>query len=387
MKIVQTNKAYFPKIGGIETTTMNLSEGFMKQYDDVVVSVLSCNDKRSYRTVHNRINNVDITYLPTFGFISSLPICPSYGAVLQTMKADILHIHEPFPLADLSFILFPWVRKNFSKIVVSWHSDIVRQKWALWMYRPLLRRFLKKVDTILVSNPNLVEYSDFLSHYKDKCKVVPHGINLNWVEDRTSRIQHIEQIQSKHAHPLVLFVGRLVYYKGIQYLVDAMKQLPSASLVIIGSGPLEAKIKQQIIRYRLEKRITILPQLSEEELHSYYDACDVFVLPSIEKSEAYGLVQIEAMACGKPVISTELHTGTSYINQHGTTGFVVPPRDSMSIANAIRTLTEDESLRCLMGKNAKARAVQEFTTEKMVERTYDVYKKLLSVENGGELKP
>ncbi len=378
MRIVQTNKAYYPKVGGMETTTMNLSEGLMRQYNDVVVNVLSCNDKCSYKTIRKRINNVEITYVPTFGFLSSLPISPSYVTALKKMRGEILHIHEPFPLADLSLVVFPWLRKNFSKIVVSWHSDIVRQKWALSLYRPVLHRFLQEVDSILVSNPNLLEYSEFLPRYKDKCKIVPHGINLDWVGNRMHRIQNIEKIQKQYGNPLVLFVGRLVYYKGLQYLIDAMDILHNASLIIIGSGPLEMQMKRQIIRLGLEKRITILPPLTEEELHSFYDACDVFVLPSVEKSEAYGLVQIEAMACGKPVISTELHTGTSYINQHEKTGFVVPPRDSRSIASAIQTLTENESLKISMGEKAKVRAFQEFTNEKMVKRTYDIYKELLS---------
>jgi glycosyltransferase involved in cell wall biosynthesis len=128
----------------------------------------------------------------------------------------------------------------------------------------------------------------------------------------------------------------------------------------------------------LEKRIHILPEVDEETLHSFYEACDMFVLPSVEKSETYGIVQIEAMACGKPIICTELNTGTTFINQQGTTGLVVPPRDSKSLAEAIKNLAYDDSLRCDLGEKARQRALSEFTAEKMVERTFKVYNDLLN---------
>ncbi len=172
-------------------------------------------------------------------------------------------------------------------------------------------------------------------------------------------------------------MGRLVYYKGIQYLIDAINQVPDVSLVIIGSGPLKKELLNQIRALNLEKRIHILPEVDEETLRSFYEACDIFVLPSVEKSETYGIVQIEAMACGKPVICTELKTGTTFINQNGITGLVVPPRDSRALADAINSLANNGSLRSELGNNAKQRALNELAAEKMVERTYKVYNDLL----------
>jgi rhamnosyl/mannosyltransferase len=180
-----------------------------------------------------------------------------------------------------------------------------------------------------------------------------------------------------HGTPLILFVGRLVYYKGLQYLVEAMSALPTAKLVIIGAGPLQGSLKRQIRLAGCAERITILPHMDADELHAYYEACDVFVLPSIEKTEAYGLVQIEAMASGKPVVSTELHTGTTFVNQDRVSGLAVPPRDAGALAQAIGTLLEDEPLRSRLGRQAEVRALKEFTTERMVERTYRIYQQLL----------
>lgn len=376
MKVVQTNKAYYPKVGGIETTITNLSEGLVKDYN-VLVKVLTCNDQRTVNYVTKRLNGVDIIYLPTFGFVASLPISAAYMKSLSKLDGDILHVHEPFPWADLSYVFSSKIRKNFSHLVVSWHSDIVRQKWALSFYRPYIHKFLKLADKILVSNANLIEYSEYLPEYKSKCEVIPLGAKLDWVNNSSNRSDRVKKIKSEYASPLVLFVGRLVYYKGIQYLIDAINQVPDVSLVIIGSGPLKKELLNQIRKLNLEKRINILPEVDEETLHSFYEACDIFVLPSVEKSETYGIVQIEAMACGKPVICTELKTGTTFINQQGTTGLVVPPRDSKALSEAINNLANNVSLRDELGKNARQRALNELTAKKMVERTYKVYNDLL----------
>ena len=376
MKIVQTNKAYYPKVGGIETTITNLSEGLVKNHN-VSVEVLTCNNQRSIEYVKKKLNGVEVTYLPTFGFVASLPISVAYFNSLSRLTGDILHVHEPFPWADLSYLFSQKIRKNFSHLVVSWHSDIVRQKWALSIYRPFIHNFLSYADKILVSNKNLIESSEFLPDYKSKCGVIPIGTNLNWLKQSGTRIKFVNRIREKYGTPLILFVGRLVYYKGANYLIDAICKIPAVSLVIIGSGPLEKELKIQITRLNLQGRVHILPEVEEETLHSFYEACDIFVLPSVEKSETYGIVQIEAMACGKPVICTELKTGTTFINQHEKTGLVVPPRDSKLLAEAIKKLVHNNSLRCELGENAKERAMNEFTAEKMVDRTYNVYNELL----------
>ena len=155
------------------------------------------------------------------------------------MNGDILHVHEPFPWADLSYLFSSKIRKNFSHLVVSWHSDIVRQKWALSFYRPYIRKFLIMADKILVSNSNLIEYSEYLPDFRFKCEVIPLGTKLDWIQDSVNRADQIKNIKNDYGSRLVLFVGRLVYYKGIRYLIDAINQVADVSLVIIGSGPLK----------------------------------------------------------------------------------------------------------------------------------------------------
>src|SRR6266705_2590625 len=153
MKIVQTNKAYFPLIGGVETTVANLSEGLARM-DGITVEVLTCHGERSFSRSSSTVRGVPVTYMPTWARIASLPISPSYGFSLAKLQGDILHIHEPFPLADLSLLFWPSIKKNFSRVVLSWHSDIVRQRWALAIYAPVIRKLLDAADSILVGSPN-----------------------------------------------------------------------------------------------------------------------------------------------------------------------------------------------------------------------------------------
>jgi rhamnosyl/mannosyltransferase len=157
-----------------------------------------------------------------------------------------------------------------------------------------------------------------------------------------------------------------------------MKMIKDAKLTIIGSGPLKDKIISQINNFQLNDRINILPEVDEETLHNYYKNCDLLILPSVEKSETYGIVQIEGMACGKPIICTEIGTGTTYINEHNITGLVVPPRNSKALAEAINSLISNDKLRLELGANGKKKAFKEFTSAKMVQRTFELYKEVLN---------
>ncbi|MDP1676917.1 MAG: glycosyltransferase [Bacteroidota bacterium] len=378
MKIVHTNKAYYPLIGGVETIVANIVEG-LASVKRTGVELLVCNNLHSFSIKRKLINGVNVTYVPMWMKIASLPISPSYPFYLLKFKGDIIHIHEPFPLADISVLLFlPFIRKNFSRIVVSWHSDIVRQKWALWIYSFLLHSFLKKVDLIIVATPNHISSSKFLQRYSQKCEIIPYGLKLDWVNDAESRYNEVKSIREKYGTPLLLFVGRLVYYKGIKYLVDALVSLPNVNLIIIGTGPLYNELQNQINSNGLGERVSILCNVSDSDLYSFYEACDIFVLPSTEPSEAFGLVQVEAMACGKPVVSTNLGTGVSFVNQNGITGITVQPRDSKALAEAINLLIVDSSFRETLGKNAKYRAFKEFNVESMVEKVFNTYEILLN---------
>jgi glycosyltransferase involved in cell wall biosynthesis len=260
--------------------------------------------------------------------------------------------------------------------VLTYHSDIVRQKVALEFYKPYLRRVLQEVDLVIASSPNMVEHSPFLSEVSHKCRVVPFGIDVEKFASTPSVERRAAELREGHDRPIVLFVGRLIYYKGAEVLVRAMAKV-DADLVMIGSGPLERSLRELAAEMKVADRTTFLGGQPLDELVAWYHAADVFCLPSIARSEAFGLVQLEAHAAGTPVVSTDLTTGVPFVNQHEETGLVVPPDDPRALAEALRALVGDESLRERYGARALERVRAAFTIDRMVDDTLCVYREAL----------
>jgi rhamnosyl/mannosyltransferase len=237
-------------------------------------------------------------------------------------------------------------------------------------------RMLKKAQRIIVTSPHYLASSVLLKKFQEKCVVIPLGIDLRKF-DKKGCEKEIAAIRSQYGGRIVLFVGRLTHYKGVRYLLEAMKEV-SGRLLIIGTGELERQLRNQVKRNNLRTKVHFLGELGEEEVVPFFHACDLLVLPSITRNEAFGLVQLEAMACGKPVISTHLETGVQYVNQTGVTGFIVPPRDSEALAGAINRLLEDEKLRTRMGIEGRRRVEREFTKERMAWGTLKLYEEVLA---------
>lgn len=376
LRVLLVNKAYYPHIGGIETVVQYLAEGMMHK-SKIHVEVLACGGNR--RTEIRHVNGVSVRYVAQWATLFSLPVSPTFPLWLQKYSGNILHIHEPFPLADLSVLtLQEKIFSSFDKVVVSWHSDIVRQKWIMPLYGPLLHRFLSGVDRIIVATPHHIRSSNYLPEYHDKCEVIPYGIPLNQYERDSEANEEVEQLRAQIGTPILLFVGRLVHYKGVEYLIEAMQYLQDCRLVIVGTGPLESDLRKLAAELEVDESMTFRSDLPERELTKLYHACDIFVLPSIEPSEAFGIVQLEAMACGKPVVSTNLETGVTYVNEHGKTGLTVPPQDAEALAGAIQKLLEDPVLCRALGEYAQKRVRAEFSTKSMVDRTCEFYEGLLN---------
>jgi rhamnosyl/mannosyltransferase len=260
------------------------------------------------------------------------------------------------------------------RTVITYHSDIVKQRTLLRLYDPFLRRTLARADRIIAASPNYVQSSPYLRRVAEKCRIVPYGVD-------GARFAHPEPLavtalRQKYGEPLVLFVGLFRYYKGLTYLVEAMRDVP-AHLVLVGAGPLDGELREQVRRDRLDDKVHFAGVVADNDLPSFYHACDVFVLPSSQRSEAFGISQIEAMCCAKPIVCTELGTGTSFVNVDGETGFVVPPRDPLALAAALTKLLTDNELRGRMGHAARRRAAEQFSKEDMIERTEAVYREVL----------
>lgn len=369
-RILQVNKLYAPYIGGIETVVRNLSENIVGHCD---VQVLVCQPRG--RMARDVVNGVNVTRAGSMGICLSMPVSLSYPFLLRDYlrRADLVHLHHPFPLGELSALVF----NPSGKMVLTWHGAILRQKMLAKLYRPFLSRLLDRVAAIILLYPGAHLQSDLLERRSHKCHVIPPGIEAHDYECDEPRRHEAETIRSRHGDNLVLFVGRLVYYKGLQHLIAAMP-LVRGRLLIVGDGPLRGSLQKQAAELGVADRVCFLGRLDDSQLKAAFHACDVFVLPSTHPSEAFGMVQLEAMACRKPVVNTRLGTGVPYASLDGVTGLTVEPANPKALAEAINTLLADSELRRVYGENGRKRVLQEFTVQLMAERTLQVYRSVLA---------
>ncbi len=368
MKILQINKLYHPVIGGIETAVRQIAEG-MNSTDGFKIDVLVCNN--TFKTVDENINGVSVIRASSPGILFSMPVSTSFILLLKNMWAeyDILHVHLPFPLAELAL----WLVRPKNGIIITYHSDIVRQRFISSSIGWLHTWVLNRAERIVVSSPNIIKSSPLLGDFGSKCDVIPFGVDIDRFNPHRGSRHKIEQIKREYGGKIVLFIGRLVYYKGLEYLIRAMKGI-DARLLIIGEGPLKKTLANEVRKNGLENSVSFIPYQPHEELINFYLASSAFVLPSVYRSEAFGITILEAMACGLPVISTELCTGTSYANQDGVTGFVVPPGDSRAINTALKKLLSDHTLLSGMGSAARRRVETNFTINDMLNGYKKLYK-------------
>ncbi len=369
MRILHLYKDYFPVVGGIENHIRLLAEAQAARGHAVSVLVTS----RERHTRVETLNGVRVIFAARLATISSAPISLAFTEQLRRESPDVLHLHFPYPWGELSDYFFGRARKR----VLTYHSDIVRQKISRVLYMPLRQRVLARVDKIIATSPNYIATSPVLTRWKDKCVVVPLGIDPRPFESSTLCGTADERKYSTEGrgrgNPQLLFVGRLRYYKGLNYLLEALTKIPKAVLIVVGTGPMEREMKELAPVLGVADRVNFVGDVSDDELPRFFQGCDVFVLPASERSEAFGAVQLEAMAAGKPVVSCDVGTGVAWVNQNEVTGLVVPPRDSTALAQAITRLIRDPALREKMGAAGRARVRAEFTVEKMVEGVISVY--------------
>jgi glycosyltransferase involved in cell wall biosynthesis len=379
MQILHIYKDYFPLLGGIENHVRLLAEGQASRGHAVSVLVTS-RDRHSHIEM---IGGVRVVFAARLATISSAPISLALPRLLSSEKPDIVHLHFPYPWGELAHYFFG----HAGKTVLTYHSDIVRQRYLRLLYSPLMQRVLSGADTIIGTSPNYIASSTVLARWRKKCVVVPLGIDTFPYSSTTSRralSDHQRASPSrgekeKEAQGVVLFVGHLRYYKGLNYLLQALRELPGTRLIVVGEGPMEGPWKKLASELGVGRRADFVGQVADSDLPSYYAACDVFVLPCSERSEAFGVVQLEAMASGRPVVSCDVGTGVAWVNQNGVTGLVVPPRDPVALANAIRRVLGEKGLAEKMGIAGRERVHTNFTASSMVEGVMRVYENTLGV--------
>jgi len=362
LRVLHVGKFFHPARGGIETYVKTVCDGLRGHVD---VQVLVANPVA--RTVRERVGDVPVTRVASFGQVASVALTPRLPALLGRYDVDVVHLHAPNPLAELAYLWSPLARR--SRLVVTWHSDVVRQRWFGALYRPLSRRLLARADAICVATPNHVASSALLPAYADKIHLCAFGVEPDAAHADGRTVQALRARYGRR--PLVLGVGRLVYYKGFELLLEAMVGL-DATLVLVGDGPLRGRLEQRVAALGLRDRVQLVGE--QDDVRPWFAACDVFVLPSTHRSEAFGIVQIEAMAFAKPVVSTRLGTGVEWVNRHGETGLVVPVGDVAALRDAIGWLLADPVRRTVMGARAARRVHREFTAHKAAADLLTVYR-------------
>ena len=354
----------YDSFGGVENFIEQVSYGTSKHqiHNEFIAISKSPIEKEIYikdLKVHLCKDDLDFASTPF-----SLSAIKKFKKIINNF--DIVHYHFPYPFSDLLNIL----TRNKKKYIITYHSDIVKQKFLLKLYYPLMKYHLNGAEKIITTSPNYLESSKILQHYKDKVEVIPCGIDESALENYSSVL--VDKYKNKYGEKFFFFVGRHVYYKGLKYLIEASKGC-DYPIVIAGSGALTKDLTNLVKKYNLEN-VHLIGEVSDEEKYSLLKACYAFVFPSHLRSEAFGLSLLEGSMFGKPLISCEIGSGTTFINKHMLTGIVIKPANKDDLLNAMEYLWKNENKASEFGENSKERYQNLFKLDAMSESYADVYK-------------
>ena len=356
IKVLQVNKLYAPVNGGIERVAQQLAEGLRDRTD---TKVLVCQQKGKGKT--EWLNGVEVHRASSLGTFFSMPVSFAFLREFRRLSRDrdVVQMHLPFPLGDLACLLSGYR----GSVVLWWHSDIVRQKKLMRLYKPLMQWMLQRADVIIAATQGHIDHSPYLRPFAAKCVVIPFGV---------SRVE--EPLPFRNQLPVrFLFLGRLVSYKGCDVLLQAFHKVEQAELTLVGDGVLREELEAQAQQLHIEDRVRFLHGLSDSQVQEQLQQCDVLVLPSVTQAEAFGLVQIEAMAWGKPVINTRRPSGVPYVSLDRVTGLTVEPRNVDALAQAMREMVEKPELRKQWGENARKRVEENYLESIMLDQVYQIY--------------
>ena len=371
VRVVHVGKFYPPVPGGIERVVESLCAVTKGRVDS---RVLAFNTGR--RTITEEIDGVQVTRVATWGSAGSVPVAPTFPAHLASVEADVMILHEPNPWALLSYAA---VRPRLP-LAIWLHSAVVRPALQYQLfYAPIARPAYRAAARFLVASPALADHAAALQPFLDRVIVIPYGIDVDrWRPGEEVR-RRADEISRSAGRPIVLFAGRHVPYKGVPVLIEAAAPL-DVDVVIVGDGPMRASWSALARSQAGAARFSFPGEVDDQELRALFVASQMFVLPSVTPAEAFGYVQLEAMACGTAVISTSLPTGVPWVNE---TGLVVPPNDVAALRRAIERLVADPALGSRFGALGEARARAEFSMRAMGDRFVDVCQELARAGSHG----
>ncbi len=375
MKVLHLGKYYPPFFGGMEKMNYDIVENMKNKYE-CEQDVLCCSHSKDF--VETMSTDYKLYRLPLRRVIASTPIPKGVFSLYKKIRNDydIIYLHLPNPLLSLMVLLYP----TKAKLIAHWQGDIMRHRFFLFFYKPFQYLMLKRADCIVVTSENYAKHSNPLRRFQDKIKVIPIGIDNSYLKATQSQIDEVkEKYKGKR---IVLSIGRLTPYKGFQYLVDAAKFLGDDTVVLIaGVGELESSLQNQINDQDLKERVKLIGRVPNGYMGAYLRAADVYCLPSITKAEGYGIVLLEAMSVGTPIVASNLtDSAACWINQDGVTGYNVEKKNSKEIANGIRGILEDNEKRKVFSRNCIERYKNVFTLDEMLEKVYAMYKELMKLD-------
>ncbi len=371
MKVLQVSKFFPPVLGGIEAVCWELCEGLNKA--GIQTDALCAN--QTWRTVREKTaSGYSVCRAGSMGMLLATSMAPPMALEFKRSAAhyDIVHLHMPDPMAAFAL----WAARPRCKVVVHWHSDVIRQRAALKVYEPLQNWLLQRADVIVATSQPYAESSAPLQPWRHKVTVIPIGISDNHSEACSARAGAIRQ--RFRGRRIVFALGRMTYYKGFDVLIDAASNLPEHTVVMIGGeGELLEPYRRVVAERGLAGKVHLLGHISDDELASHFEACDVFCMPSTLRAEAYGVAMVEAMVMGKPIVATDIPgSGVPWVNLDGQTGFNVGVRQPAQLSAALTRLLEDKPLRETLGAAARRRYLLEFNSDLMTRRVIELYRGL-----------
>lgn len=366
MNVLHVYRAYYPEsTGGIEQAIAQICQATNELKVTNRVYTLTSNGQYQYERPE-----CEVFAGKRLFEVASCDIGLAKGFKSLVEWADVIHIHFPWPFADALY----WLAQKKKPLVVTYHSDIVRQKYLLSLYIPLKQYLMRRAQVICPTSSNYLESSEFLQNYREKCRVIPLGTKATVRSKKANEMNSETDLPEK----FILFVGVLRYYKGLRYLLKSVQNL-GLNLVIAGDGP-ERNALQRYAKNLGLSNVRFLGWVTDETKFELLARCEFFVFPSCERSEAFGMSLVEAAMMGKPMVSCELSTGTSYINQHQETGLVVPPKNVPALQQAITDLWGNNELINRYGLNARSRYEQLFSAGTLGSSYTSVYEQAIALE-------
>jgi len=363
IRVLHLGKYYPPVSGGIETVLETLCR---HERSSVETRALVVN--KAPGTRHETRDGVPVTRAGSMLSVGAVSLSPSLPYWLARARADVIVLHEPNPMALLAYAI---VRPK-TPLIVWYHSEVIRPMWRYRLfYHPFLELALRRASRIVVASPPMRDVAALAAH-RDRCVVIPYGLEVDRYAASSEVTGRAEALRRSAGAPILLFVGRLVRYKGLDVLLRALPGL-DARAVLVGGGPLRRELEGLASELGVRDRVQFVGQVSDDERLSWYYAASAFVLPSVTRQEAFGMVQLEAMFCGRPVVSTDLPTGVPWVNEHGVTGLVARHGDVSSLRAALQQLLADPALGRRLGASGHARVLREFTADRMSRAALSLY--------------